>query len=139
MNIQVLLIVTIFNFIAVFLVYFLIKALDKKEKIIFIAVSIAIIYMLVSLVYMLSSIGIDANVAQKCKSFITYLFVPVNMIITVPFIAKGYEKLKNKKIDKRQFINRCIASGIIILIILVIEFFYFRNVQINVANYTFLK
>ena len=56
MNIFMVLTILVINVIAVLLVYQFIKTLEKKEKIIFIAVTIAINYILVSIIYWLSSL-----------------------------------------------------------------------------------
>ena len=139
MNIFMMIAILVLNLIAVILIYQFIRTLEKKEKVIFIAVSIAINYMIISFVYWLSSFGIDKVVTQSAQFFVTYMFVPVNMILVMPFIANTYCKIKLKKIKQIPLRNRCIAIIVFFLIILIVEYFYFKNIQLNITNYSLIK
>ena len=97
MNLYLLIAIIIVNGIALGMVYQIIKKLPKKEKLVFMAVSVAITYMLVSLVYLLSGFGINESIHEATKNFITFLFVPINIILFIPYIAMQYKKFKNKK------------------------------------------
>lgn len=127
------------NAVALILIYFFIKPLEKKDKIVFIAISVAINYVVVSAIFLLSSIGIDEKVVELAKNFVTYLFVPVNMIVLMPIIANTYCKLKQKDIKSEQLKKRFIIISALAVILIVFEVFYFRNLQVNIINYSFLK
>ena len=139
LNIFIILGILIANVIAVVLTYHFAKTLDKKEKVIFIAIAIAINYVVVSIIYALSSIGIEQTVSSAAKTFVTYMFVPVNMIILMPVIANTYCNLKLKNIKRDKLQKRLIIIGIISIILIIFEFFYFKNIQLNIANYNFIK
>ena len=132
MNILIILAIAIANIIAIALIYQFVKKLQVMEKTIFIAVSFAIIYILVSITYGISGIGIDSRINEAAKEFITFIFVPVNVIILVPFIASKYNKLKFGEISKEEFIKRLVVVGIVGIIILTIEGFYFKNMKENI-------
>lgn len=132
MNILIILAIAIANIIAIALIYQFVKKMQVMEKTIFIAVSFAIIYILVSITYGISGIGIDSRINEAAKEFITFIFVPVNVIILVPFIASKYNKLKFGEISKEEFIKRLVVVGIVGIIILTIEGFYFKNVKENI-------
>ena len=127
------------NVVAILLTYFFIKPLEKKDKIIFIAIAVAINYVVVSAIFALSSIGIDEKVVNAAKSFITYMFVPVNMIVIMPLFANTYCKLKQKDIKKDSLQKRLLILVVLAIVLIVFEVFYFRNLQVNISNYTFLK
>ena len=74
-------------------------------------------------------------VTKSAKSFVTYMFVPVNIILVMPFVANTYCKLKLGQIKKVPLRNRCIVIACCAILILVIEYFYFKNIQINIANF----
>ncbi len=139
MNIFIIIAILIVNLVAVLLVYQFIKTLEKKEKLLFLVIGIAINYILVSIIYWFSSFGIEKLVTQSAKSFVTYMFVPVNVILTMPFIANAYCKIRLKKIKTEQLKNRCIVIAIVTIVVLVIEYFYFRNIQLNISNYNFIN
>lgn len=91
MNIFIILFILLINVINIFAIYKLLgKDIKNKEKIIFIAVGVAIMYMLVSVVYWLSSIGMDKNAADAGRDFITFTFVPVNGLCVLTFLSSSY-------------------------------------------------
>lgn len=138
MNIFIMLAILLVNVVAVILTYQFIKILEKKEKVIFIAITIAINYIIVSAIYGLSSIGIEEVVTQNAKAFVTYMFVPVNIILIMPFIASTYCKIKLNKIKQTPLRNRIIAIAAWTILILVVEYFYFKNIQLNISSYSLI-
>ena len=124
------------NVVAIFLMYrFLVTNIEKKEKWIFIAVGIAFMYMLVSFVYWLSTKDIDLGTNSNLASnFITFTFVPVNSILILPFLASSYRYWKEGRLKPEKFRNRIILAIIILLIVLVIEFFYFQDIQNGILS-----
>lgn len=134
MNIYIMLAIVLANIIAISIVYQFIKRLDKKEKIIFIAISVAIVYILISITYWISGFGIDEKIHSQCKEFVTYMFVPVNVILFIPFIAFNYIKFKDKKIKQEDLLKKVFIIAIIAVIVLIGEYFYFKNIQNNVKQ-----
>lgn len=134
MNIYIMLAILFVNAIAITLVYQFIKKLPKMEKIIFIGISFAIMYVAVSISYWISSFGIEENINETLKSFIIYIFVPVNVIILVPFVARKYYKWRKNEIDKESLIKRIIIVSIIGVIILAVETIYFKQIKKNIES-----
>ncbi len=136
--------ILVLNLVAIGLTYrFLGVAFEKKEKFIFITVGIAIMYMLVAATYWLSTKNMQfaGNAGMgTAQSLITFTFVPINMILTLPILASSYRAYKEGRLKAQNFKNRLIALAIILVIILIIEFFYFKDIQsgiielINKAN-----
>lgn len=134
MNIFIMLALLLANAIAITLIYQFVKKLPKINKIIFIAASFAIVYLLVSIVYWISGFGIEKNINEAAKDFIIFAFVPVNVIIFIPFIANKYNKLMLKKVEKENFIRTIVTVSIIAIIVLIIEGFYFRGMRNNIKQ-----
>lgn len=128
--------ILILNIVAILLTYKVLgKDMDKKSKGIFIAVGIAVIYLLVSFVYWLGTKDIDLGVnSETGKNLITFTFVPVNAIIMMPFLASSYRNWKDEMLKNEPFRNRCILMGFILLIVLIIEFFYFKDIQNGILS-----
>lgn len=128
--------ILILNVVSILLTYhFLGKDMDKKSKGIFIVIGIAFIYLLVSLVYWLGTMNIDLGVdGDTGKDLITFTFVPVNSIIIMPFLANSYKYWKEGKLKTIPFRNRCILLGVILVIVLLIEFFYFKDIQSGILS-----
>lgn len=134
MNIFIMLAIVATNAIAIALIYQFVKRLPKMDKLVFIAGSVAMIYVIVSIVYWISGFGIDQKVHETAKSFITYTFVPVNVILLVPFVATKYNKLKNNEIGRDDFFKRLAIVGIVAVIILIVEYNYFKGMQLNMIQ-----
>lgn len=127
------------NLVAIFLTYhFLGKEIDKKTKGIFIIVGIAVIYMLVSFVYWISTKDIELGINDSFgKNLITFTFVPVDAIFILPYLASSYKNLQAGRLKAEPFRNRCILLAIILIVLLIIEFFYFKDIQTGI--YTMLQ
>lgn len=132
MNIFIMLAILFANAIAITLVYQFVKGLPKMEKIIFIGVSFAVMYVLVSISYWISGFGIEKNINEGLKNFITYIFVPVNVIILIPFVARKYYKWRQNEIDKESLIKRIIIVSIIGVLILTVETIYIKQIKKNI-------
>lgn len=134
MNIYFMIAILLANVISIAIVYQFIKKIDKKQKLIFIAMSVAVMYMLISFVYWLSGFGIDENVHEASKNFILYLFVPVNVILFIPYFAYQYMKFKANQIKAEKLFKKIGVMIVILIIVLIIEYFYFCDIQTNIKN-----
>ena len=134
MNIFLIVAIALANIISVITVYQFIKKLDKKQVIMFIAISVGIMYMLISTIYWFSGLGIDAKIHEASKNFVLYLFVPVNVLLFVPYLASRYMKLKENAIKRSDFAKKVEILVVLLIVVLVAEFFYFRNIQTNIAS-----
>lgn len=86
------------NVIAILLVYFsLEKDMNKQKKIITIMASIGSVYIITLVVYLLSSIGVEKiSAAEKVRNAIIMAFVPVNVILFLPFLICSFKKCRIK-------------------------------------------
>ena len=128
--------ILILNVVAVFMTYkFLGEDFEQKQKLTFIVVGIAILYMLVSLIYWLSTKNIDLGTTNEMgKNFIVFTFVPINSMIVLPFLASSYKYFKQGRLKTQNFKNRIILIAVILIIVLVLEFFYFKDIQNSILS-----
>ncbi len=128
--------ILVLNLIAIFMTYKMLgKEIIQKEKMTFIVVGVAIIYITVSSIYWLSTRNIDLGTASELgKNFIVFTFVPINSMIVLPFLASSYKYFKQGRLKKQNFINRIILLSVILIIVLIIEFFYFKDIQNGILN-----
>lgn len=124
------------NIVAILINYrFLGTEIDKKEKMIFIIIGIAIMYMTVSVVYGLSIKDTSQErLLEITKNYMIFTFVPVNAILVLPFLASSYKYLKAGKLKREVFRNRIILLAVILVVILIIEFFYFQDIQRGILS-----
>ena len=133
-NIYLTIAIAVANIIAIALTYQIIKKMPKRNKIIFLAISVAIMYILVSIVYWISGFGIEAKIHSALKNFVSYLFVPINVVLFVPYFALQYKKFIHKQLKVEQFSKKLSILVTILIVVLVVEYFYFVNIQKNVKN-----
>ena len=99
------LVLTIFillaNIVAILLVYYSFdKKIEKSKRLMYTMIAMGVMYILILIVYFFSSIGIgNKEVTKNAKSMITFTFVPVNTIIILPILIRGYNKRKNNEIE----------------------------------------
>lgn len=119
------------NVIAILLVYFsLEKNMNKQKKIITIMASIGSVYIITLVVYLLSSIGVEKiSAAETVRNAIIMAFVPVNVILFLPFLICSFKKMQSKIITMDSLNRRVIAVTILAVIVLIAEGSYFRNYQ----------
>ncbi len=127
--------ILVLNIVAIALTYYCLSSIEKKEKIIFIAIGVAVIYILTSFVYWVSTKNIAIKeVSEMGKNLITFIFVPINGIIVLPILAKSYAKYKTGMLDIDRLKNRGLVLGMILAILLIIECKYFKNIQNSVVE-----
>lgn len=92
--------ILVLNVVAVYLVYrFLGTQLEKKEKWIFIIAGVAIMYLIVTAVYGISTKDIDlGKAASTTRNLITFAFVPVNRNSNFTIFSKVISLFKRGKI-----------------------------------------
>ena len=134
MSIGFIITILMVNIVALALTYQFIKKMPKREILIFLAISVATMYILISIVYWISGFGIDSAVHEAMKNFVTYLFVPINVILFIPYFASQYRKFKSKQIKVQKLSKKLSTLVILLIIVLVAEYFYFVNIQKNVKN-----
>ena len=127
--------ILILNIVSILLMYRSLNDRTPKEKYIYIAMGIAIMYVLTSIVYWISTRNIEiSEVSDLGKDLIIFLFVPINGIIVLPLFARSYCRFKDGGINGTVLRNRGIVFGIILLILLIIECGYFENIQNQVVK-----
>ena len=134
MNIFLTIAIVLANIISLVTVYQFIKKLDQKQIVIFMAVSVGIMYILILTTYWLSGFGVDEKIHEASKNFVLYLFVPVNVLLFIPYLASQYVKLRENEIKRSDFAKKLEISVVLLIVVLVLEFFYFRNIQTNIGN-----
>ena len=131
----IILFILILNVVSILLMYRSLNNRNSKEKLIFIAMGIALMYILTSVVYWISTRNIEmTEVSDLGKDLIIFLFVPINGIIVLPLFARTYCKFKDGGIIGTILKNRGIVLGIILLILLIVECSYFENIQNQVVK-----
>ena len=135
MEVFILAFIGIANVIAVALLWVCLKGLSQKEKLIFIAVGFAIMYFLVNGILLFSGDAIEnAEAAQMTKKLMTFTFLPVNVILIEAYIARSYRQYRENGIKAYQFKRRCFVLGIVLCVLLFLEYGYFGDIQASIQS-----
>lgn len=130
-----LLIILILNVLTIFLMYKFLEDLNKKDKLIFIAVGVAIIYLITSLAYWISTVNMDQRYQDSTlKDMIVFLFVPINGLIILPILAKSYYKFKQGKLDLKILLKRGAILAIGVIIAVVLECVFMKDLQMTLFD-----
>ena len=124
------------NLIAILVIYnsFGRKA-DKQKRLINTLIGMGAVYIIVLIVYFFSSLGIEKTYASdQTKTMLTLAFVPVNAILFIPFLVISQRKAKEGKIARQAFSKRIAVILILAVVVIISEFFYFRNFQKNMLK-----
>ena len=128
-------IVVVLNALCIYLMYRFLKDVDKKEKFIFIAVGVAVMYGITAFVHWISIQGLDEMYKDGvAKDIVTFLFVPINGLIILPALASSYNSYKQNKLSLNMLGKRMSVLLIPFAIVLVLERIFIKNVQVAVTN-----
>lgn len=111
--------------------------LETKNKIIICAISLITCIIFTLIIFGLSSIGIEyPNSEGKAviRNTLTSIFVPINGIIFIPYIAKILIQIKNNDIDQEQMRKKLIKLLILFILVVIIEINYLKNIQLGTIN-----
>ncbi len=134
-NLIIYLFILIANVVAILLIYHSFdRNIEKTKKLLYTMISMGLIYILVLIIYFFSSIGLDKETTTKAKDMIIFSFVPVNAIILVPFLLRSFNRSKDREITIEQLNKRAITVAIIGIVLIIGEFFYFRNIEKGIIN-----
>lgn len=106
--------------------------IEKKQKIIYIIISIIITYIITLIIYNMSKIGIEyknPNIEQDIQNLLTSLFTTINGFVIVQYIAKLIGKIHDTQIEKEDASKKAIIIAIIFIIVLIIECVYLKDIQ----------
>lgn len=134
-NLIIFLFILLANVVSFLLIYHSFnKNIEKTKKILYTMISMGIIYIVVLIIYFFSSIGLSKEATKQAKDMIIFSFVPVNSIILIPFLIRSFNQRKNNDITTEQLNRRTIIMIIVGIILIVGEFFYFRNIEKGIIN-----
>ena len=123
MNFLVIFLIFALNAGGIGLVYLMVKEKTQMQRIVYIAASFTIMYLISLIVYVIAGIGMEDVNKSYYRTNVVLLIAPVNMLATVPLLIKSYKEMKNKKISFNKFSNTVTLSIVVLLVLCVCEVF----------------
>lgn len=126
--------ILIFNLFSIVFSWKLLNGFDKSKKMIIILISEIINFILMMLIYAMSSTGIEMQIHSASKYMMIFAFLPINIMITSFFILSLFNKVANEEIEVNDFKKKILIRAIIIVIVMIIEVKYLNNVQLEILK-----
>lgn len=118
------------------------SVIEKKQKIIYIVISLIIIYVITLIVFAISKSGVEyqnEDMVGYIQAIIVSTFTVVNGFIGMQYIAKIFGKLYNNEITKEQATKRLIIISVIFLICIIIECGYMKDIQNGILKIYYIN
>lgn len=127
--------IVIMNLAAVLVIYRSLSNIELKNKLILLAIGEIVMYVILFIVYGISSAGADELVANSSRQIILFTLLPINVVCIEFPLMLLFKKLQQGDIEKDSFNKRMIFCLIACILILVFEFIYIKSIQAGISNF----
>jgi amino acid permease len=106
--------------------------LNKTSKIGFIIISILLMLIFTFILYNISKKEIiyeSIEIERQIRNNLLPIFVAINGMLIIPFIAKIFIKIREEEIDRESFKKKALILIVIIVLVSVIETGYMKKTQ----------
>lgn len=125
------------------IIYNILNGMDSKNKIIIFFSEIIICLIFTTILFNMSSLGIEypnSKSKEIAMRTLVLIFTPINGILLLPNITRIMNERQNDKINKEEYTKKLQKFFIIIVLLIIIEFIYLKNIQIGIlSNYNIQK
>lgn len=118
------------------------SGIEKKKKIIYIVISLIILYIITLIIFSISKNGVEyenENMIDSIQAIVVSTFMVVNGFIIMQYIAKIQGKLFNDEITREQATKKIIIISIIFLICIIIECGYMKDIQNGILKIFYMN
>ena len=127
--------IIILNIVAISIVLKSLGDIEIKNKIAITLLGVILMYVILYIIYNISSANVDKNIITASRQLILFTFLPINILCILVPILLQFKKLKNKEINEPKFKFKIILFIIIGIIILFIENMYIKDIQHGIENF----
>ena len=110
---------------------------DKKLKVAYILIGLIAMFISTLIVFHISAGGVEyqnPSMVSNVRNIILAVFVPVNGLIVMPYLASKLSKITSNEITQEQFSKKLLILVVVFIVILIIECSYFKNIQLGIIN-----
>lgn len=110
---------------------------STKVKIGFIVTGFILMLVSIWVTFYISISGLNyenAQIVGRVRNLLVAVFVPVNGLIVMPYLAKMLSKIGSNELTQEKFKKRLIILAIIYFAILIFECSYFKSTQIGILE-----
>lgn len=135
MEIAIIAFILIMNLASILVIYKVLSNIELKNKIILIAIGEIVMYVILFIVYGLSSAGANEAVVNSSRQIILFTILPINVVCIESSLMRNLKKFQQGDIDDGQFRRRMALWLIACIVILVLEFMYIKDIQEGISNF----
>ncbi len=113
------------------------QSYNNFTKILYIILSTLIMLFITYIIFCISKSTIQYSneiMVKDIRNILVLIFTPINGIIIVPFLAKQVNKIKENSIDEDTFKKKIIITIVILVITIIIEIAYLKNIQLGILK-----
>lgn len=110
---------------------------DNKVKILYMVVLLVIILICTLITFYISATGVEyenTKMIGNIRNMILAVFVPVNGLIVMPYLANLLSKIGSNNITQEKFKKRLVILVITFFVILIFECSYFKSTQLGILK-----
>lgn len=110
---------------------------STKVKVGFIVTGFLLMLVSIWVTFYISISGLNyenAQIVGKVRNLLVAVFVPVNGLIVMPYLAKMLSKIGSNELTQEKFKKRLVILAIIYFAILIFECSYFKSTQIGILE-----
>lgn len=110
---------------------------STKVKVGFIVTGFMLMLVSIWVTFYISISGLNyenAQIVGKVRNLLVAVFVPVNGLIVMPYLAKMLSKIGSNELTQEKFKKRLVILAIIYFAILIFECSYFKSTQIGILE-----
>ena len=127
--------IVLINLASAFVIFKVLSNIELKNKLILVAIGEIVMYVILFIVYGISSAGANETIVNSSRQIILFTLLPINIICIELPIMLTLKKLQQGDIDNNKFKRRMSIFLIIGIIILILEFNYIRDIQTGISNF----
>ena len=106
--------------------------LEGQAKIMYIAAGTVAMFIITLIVFNISTNGVqyeNENMISSVRNILIAIFMPLNGLIVMPYIAYLLNKIKQEDITEEKFKKRMILIIVIFIVFLIFECNYLKSIQ----------
>lgn len=113
------------------------NAMDNKIKIAYITIGTIITFLITLIIFNISTNGVEyenKEMIGSVRNIILAVFVPVNGLIVMPYLANLMSKINSNEITQDKFKKKIIIIAIIFIVVIIFECSYFKSTQLGILK-----
>ena len=127
--------IVIMNLASILVIFKALSNIELKNKIILVAIGEIVMYVILYIVYSISSAGANELVVNSSRQIILFTLLPINIVCLEFPLMLTLKKLQQGDIDDSQFKKRMTICLIVCIIVMVLEFVYIKDIQAGISNF----